>query len=360
MVNHRFLSENVVTKAPGIPNSAFETVKLGITWHPAYNSGNFADSSSPNKKWCLDVVFFSVCWVQFMVLFVVLGRFCCCCCCMLFRCYFERKPKSGKFGCNQKIEAAKRKLLFFWGARKRKKRLHKYSHELCFWIAFWKGVSRFLNRKVGVSNKRFLGSANVRPFVQLQPFRNTRKSEKRREKNTTCEESKEITKIDIDIWAIWGRAYLAIIQLPVFEAENGIFNFSTIKNLNPPFFRDFTDQMLLTQNHHHIPYTVYLQNNIILLSESGGGTWQSSYRKIHDYQKSDDWLDWQGKNGQGLPYLLQLTSNNSRQLSVPNWRTKPNNIGTKPQKLYTPRSLTTIAPESPWCLEDYFLFLLGW
>ena len=67
------------------------------------------------------------------------------------------------------------------------------------------------------------------------------------------------------------RAYLAIIQLPMFEAENGIFNFSTIKNLNPPFFRDFTDQMLLTQNHHHIPYTVYLQNNIILLSPKSGG-----------------------------------------------------------------------------------------
>ena len=57
----------------------------------------------------------------------------------------------------------------------------------------------------------------------------------------------------------------------MFEAENGIFNFSTIKNLNPAFFRDFTDQMLLTQNHHHIPYTVYLQNNMILLSPKSGG-----------------------------------------------------------------------------------------
>ena len=250
---------------------------------------------------CLLGAIHACCWL-------FLGVFVSCCCWFCFRCYFERKPKSGKFGCNQKIEAVTRKLLFFWGARKRKKRLHKYSHELCFWIAFWKGVSRCLNRKVGVSNKRFLGSANVRPFVQLQPFRNTRKSEKRMKKTRLVKSRRNHQN--------WYRYYMGVGHIlllssfPCLKLRMAFSTFSTIKNLNPPFFfKDFTDQMLLTQNHHHIPHTVYLQNTSILLSpKSGGGTWQSSYRKLHDYQKR--WLAWLAA------YLLELTLAHSSQIKV--------------------------------------------
>ena len=254
-------------KAPGDSQLSFwngeARYHLTSRWH---NSGNFGVGLFKSKqKMVFLMCFFLSCLLGAIhaCCLLFLRCFCCCCCCMFF---FDATLKG-----NLNLDATKRLRLLqgsccFLGVPGKEK--NAYSHELCFWIAFWKGVSCCLNRKVGVSNKRFLGSANVRPFVQLQPFRNTHKSEKRRNKNTTCEESKEITKIDIDIW---GRAYLAIIQLPVFEAENGIFNFSTIKNLNPPFFRDFTDQMLLTQNHHQIPYTVYLQNNIILLSPKSGG-----------------------------------------------------------------------------------------
>lgn len=256
------------------------------------------------KNGVLDVVVFScllgaihACCLLF------LGCFCCCCCCMFFRCYFERKPKFGKFGCNQKIEAVTRKLLFFWGARKRKKRLHKYSHELCFWIAFWKGVSRCLNRKVGVSNKRFLGSANVRPFVQLQPFRNTRKSEKRRKKTRLVKSRKKAPKL--------------LSSFPCLKLRMAFSTFSTIKNLNPPFFLRISQtkccwpKTIIT---YRIPYTYKTLVSSYPLKV--GGTWQSSYRKLHDYQKR--WLAWLAGKKWSRPaaYLLELTLAHSSQIKV--------------------------------------------